>query len=79
MYRAVKLVSWIFAGLVAIFLVAMFCEYFGEGQGAASPFGKLTGLAVLFNTFVWAVPTALWLRLVYTNRFENYFISKNGS
>jgi len=76
LYRTMQIASWFFASIVASGLAEMVREYRGPGQGAASPFGKLTGQAVLFNIFVWAVPTAIWLWLIHTQRIRNYFISE---
>ena len=76
-YRTVQIASWIFAVLVTLGLAEMVREYLGPGQGAASPFGKLTGQAVLFNIFVWGLPTAAWLCVIHFRRIKSLFIEQN--
>ena len=76
-YRTVQIASWIFAVLVTLGLAEMVCEYRGPGQGAASPLGKLTGQAVLFNIFVWGLPTAAWLWVIHIRRIKSLFIEQS--
>ena len=76
-YRTVQIASWIFAVLVTLGLAEMVCEYRGPGQGAASPLGKLTGQAVLFNIFVWGLPAAAWLWVIHIRRIKSLFIEQS--
>ena len=74
LYRTLQIVSFVFAGLVVLAVVAMISEYLGAGQGAASSFGKLTGWVVLANILMWTVPVVISLWLIHLKRVRNYFI-----
>ena len=75
LYRIVQIASWFIAALVTLGLAEVVREYRGAGQGASSPFWKLTGLSVLFNIIIWSAPTVIWLWLIHAQPIRNYFLS----